>query len=86
MPVLRCEPDHDFRCLSRAVRHTTTGSVHPDNLVAAILFGLERSRCQQVPTPRFDKDSRVNPPSDAQIADIANYVLGRVGNPVSAHR
>ncbi len=61
--------------------NTTTGSVHPDNLVAGILFGVERTvGGQQVPMPRFDKDSRVNPLSDAQIADIANYVLGQFGN------
>jgi mono/diheme cytochrome c family protein len=67
--------------------NTTTGSVHPDNLVAAILFGVERTvEGQQVLMPRFDKDSHVNPLSDAQIADIANYVLGQFGNPAASVR
>jgi mono/diheme cytochrome c family protein len=61
--------------------NTTTGSVHPDNLVAAILFGVERTvEGQQVLMPRFDKDSHVNPLSDAQIAAISTYVLNQFGN------
>ncbi|MBB1600814.1 cytochrome C [Variovorax sp. UMC13] len=67
--------------------NTTTGSVHADNLVAAILFGVERTvGSRQVLMPRFDKDSRVNQLSDAQIADLANYVLGQFGNPAVSVR
>jgi fructose 5-dehydrogenase cytochrome subunit len=67
--------------------NTTTGSVHAYNLVAAILFGVERTvGGRQVLMPRFDKDSLVNPLSDAQIADIANFVLGQYGNPAVSVR
>jgi mono/diheme cytochrome c family protein len=62
--------------------NTATGSARPANLIAAILFSVERTvGGQQVLMPRFDHDSPVNPLSDAQIAEIANYVLVQYGNP-----
>lgn len=69
------------------VGNTTTGSVHPDNLLAAVLFGVERTvGGRQVLMPRFDQDSPVNPLSDAEIAQIANYVLANFGNPAASVR
>ncbi|WP_050469704.1 c-type cytochrome [Herbaspirillum chlorophenolicum] len=62
--------------------NTTTGSRNPANLVAAILYGVERKvGDQEILMPRFDAYSYVNPLTDRQIALIANYVLEQYGNP-----
>ena len=54
----------------------------PANLVATILYGVERNTGgQTVLMPGFGENSYVNPLSDRQIADIANYVLANYGNP-----
>lgn len=61
--------------------NTATGSSQPANLVAAILYGVERDADgKHVIMPGFGKSSFVNPLSDAQIVDIANYVLTNFGN------
>ncbi|MDB5846485.1 MAG: cytochrome, partial [Rhodoferax sp.] len=62
--------------------NTATGARNPSNLLATILFGVERTvGGQQVMMPRFDGSSPVNPLSDEQVASIANYVLAQYGNP-----
>ena len=62
--------------------NTTTGSRNPANLVAAILYGVERKvGDQEILMPRFDAYSYVNPLTDRQIVLIANYVLEQYGNP-----
>lgn len=64
--------------------NTATGLSNPANLVAAILFGVEReSGGQAVLMPRFGDGSFVAVLNDRQIADIANYVLTRYGNPAA---
>lgn len=62
--------------------NTTTGSIQPANLVAAILYGVDREvDGKQVLMPGFGKQSYVTPLSDQQIADLSNYVLQNFGNP-----
>jgi len=63
-------------------RNTATGGADPSNLVAVILYGVERSvGGEEVMMPRFDQLSYVSALSDAQIASISNYVLTEYGNP-----
>lgn len=62
--------------------NTATGSIQPANLVAAILYGVDREvDGKQVLMPGFGKRSYVTPLSDQQIADLSNYVLQNFGNP-----
>jgi len=62
--------------------NTATGSHNPANLVAAILYGVERKvGTKEILMPRFDAHSYVNPLTNLQIALIANYVLKQYGNP-----
>jgi mono/diheme cytochrome c family protein len=63
--------------------NAATGSGTAANLVAAILFGVDRTTVseRQVLMPRFDDLSYVNPLSDEQIAAISNFVLKQFGNP-----
>ncbi|WP_050462063.1 cytochrome c [Herbaspirillum autotrophicum] len=69
--------------------NTATGSANPANLVATILYGVERKvGDKEVMMPRFDSMSYLNPLSNDQIAAISNYVLQQYGNPeakVTAH-
>lgn len=61
--------------------NTATGSPNPANLVAAILYGVDREvDGEHVLMPRFDKLSYVDPLTDEQIAAIATHVLERYGN------
>jgi mono/diheme cytochrome c family protein len=61
--------------------NTATGLSNPANLVAAILYGVDRQVGDtHVLMPRFDALSYVDPLTDTQVADISNYVLGRYGN------
>jgi mono/diheme cytochrome c family protein len=63
------------------VRNTATGSLNPSNLVAAILYGVNREAGgQQVLMPSFGDGSYVQPLTDQQIASIANHVLTQFGN------
>lgn len=61
--------------------NTATGSRNPSNLIAAILYGVDRDAGgQHVLMPSFGEDSYVQPLKDDQIAAIANYVLAQYGN------
>jgi mono/diheme cytochrome c family protein len=65
------------------LHNTATGRPNASNLVSAILFGVERTIGKtHVVMPRFDSESAVQPLSDAEVADISNYVLQQFGNPV----
>lgn len=62
--------------------NTATGSIQPANLVATILYGVERTTGHhEVLMPGFGKQSYVDPLSDQEIADVSNYVLTKFGNP-----
>ncbi|MDN0082752.1 cytochrome c [Crenobacter sp. SG2305] len=69
--------------------NTTLGRGDTRNLIAVILHGVARKADgKDVFMPGFGADSLVNPLSDQQIADVANYTLKQYGNPalkVSAH-
>ncbi|RMR03558.1 Gluconate 2-dehydrogenase [Pseudomonas savastanoi pv. glycinea] len=71
------------------VHNTATGGDNSANLVAAILYGVDRREGgRHVLMPRFDELSYVGSLSDQQIADIATYVLRSFGNSaqvVTAH-
>ena len=55
---------------------------NPANLIAAILFGVQRNTAAgQVLMPGFSSPSYVDKLSDAQVADISNFVLAHYGNP-----
>ena len=61
--------------------NTATGAQHADNLVAAILFGVDRDvGGNHAFMPRFDATSYVQPLNDTQVATLANYVLHEFGN------
>ena len=63
-------------------RNSATGRADPSNLVAAILYGVERTvDGRQVLMPRFDHESQVQPLTDEQVASISNFVLTQYGNP-----
>lgn len=75
----RGSADQSYPSLSR---NSATGAIRADNLIAAILYGVERKVGQtEVLMPRFDAQSYVNPLTDTQVALIANYVLQQYGNP-----
>ena len=62
--------------------NTATGAGTAANLVATILYGIDRNvGDQHVLMPRFDQKSYVNPLTNQQVADISNYVLASYGNP-----
>ena len=62
--------------------NTATGAIQPANLVAAILYGVDRQvDGKEVMMPSFGKQSFVTPLTDQQIADLSNYVLQNFGNP-----
>ncbi|WP_249672083.1 cytochrome c [Pseudomonas abieticivorans] len=69
--------------------NTATGLPISANLIAAILYGVDRTvDDHHVLMPRFDELSYVAQLDDQQVADIANYVLSNFGNAahqVSAH-
>ncbi|GBQ30588.1 cytochrome c [Gluconacetobacter sacchari] len=67
------------------VGNTTTGQRNPDDLVASILFGVDRTvDGHQILMPGFGPDSLVQPLDDQQVATLANYVLGHFGNAQAA--
>ena len=71
--------DHSYPAL---FHNTATGARHADNLVAAILFGVDREvGGRHVFMPRFDATSYVQPLNDSEVATLANYVLHEFGNP-----
>ncbi len=60
--------------------NTATGAADPANLVATILYGVDREAGgQAVLMPGFGPQSYVASLDDRQIADIANYVLANYG-------
>jgi mono/diheme cytochrome c family protein len=62
--------------------NTATGLSNSANLLAAILYGVDRQEGgHHVLMPRFDELSYVAQLNDQQVADIANYVLKNFGNP-----
>ncbi|WP_414716513.1 c-type cytochrome [Tatumella sp. UBA2305] len=62
--------------------NTATGMIHPQNLIATILFGVQRNtKDHQVLMPGFSSPTYVDNLTDQQIADISNYVLHNYGNP-----
>lgn len=61
--------------------NTATGLSNPANLIAAILYGVDRKvGDDHVLMPRFDEQSYVDPLTNEQIAAISNYVLTQYGN------
>ena len=71
--------DHRFPSL---FHNTATGARHADNLIAAILFGVDREvGGSHAFMPGFDAASYVQPLNDAQVATLANYVLHEFGDP-----
>ena len=72
----------DNQAYPSLIHNTATGASNPANLVAAILYGVERdANGQSVLMPGFGAQSYVTPLTDRQIADIANYVLTSYCNP-----
>lgn len=64
--------------------NTATGGPNPANLVAVMLYGVERDAGgEHALMPRFDGQSYVSALSDEQIAAISNYVLAQYGNGAS---
>jgi mono/diheme cytochrome c family protein len=71
--------DQNYPSLSR---NSATGGLNADNMISAILFGVDRTvGGQHVLMPRFDQTSFVASLSDEQIAEISNYVAQQFGNP-----
>jgi mono/diheme cytochrome c family protein len=61
--------------------NSTTGGVNADDMVSAILFGVDRTvGDNHVLMPRFDQLSFVQVLSDEQIASISTYVAQQFGN------
>ena len=74
-------PDQAYPSL---FNNSATGRPNPSNLLATILFGVERDAAgKDVLMPRFDAKSYVDPLTDDQIAAIANHVLSNYGNGVA---
>ncbi|QIL83502.1 cytochrome c [Diaphorobacter sp. HDW4A] len=70
-------PDQAYPSL---FHNTATGLGRPDNLIAAMLFGVQRNAGgKEVLMPRFDEKSYVDPLTNEQIAAIANHVLQHYG-------
>jgi mono/diheme cytochrome c family protein len=62
--------------------NTATGGDNPDNLIATVLFGLQRT-VDDVPTfmPAFGPNAAFTDRlSDKDVADVSNYVLSHFGN------
>jgi fructose 5-dehydrogenase cytochrome subunit len=60
--------------------NTATGSRHVENLIAAILFGVDRKVGDyRAFMPPFGADSYVQTLTDAQVASVSNYVLQAFG-------
>lgn len=63
--------------------NSTTGADRPDNLIATILHGVDRTVQGRTHfMPAFgDAAAFTDRLSDQEIADVSNYVLSRYGNP-----
>jgi len=63
------------------VHNTTTGAGNATNLIAAIVFGVERTvGGKHVFMPGFGPGSYVQELSNEEIAEVSNFVLDRYGN------
>ncbi|WP_245546407.1 c-type cytochrome [Frateuria aurantia] len=63
------------------VHNTAVGGSSPDNLIATILFGVERDAGgKHTLMPGFGPGSEVQELSDTEVATLANYVLKQYGN------
>jgi mono/diheme cytochrome c family protein len=63
------------------LHNTATGGATPDNLVATILYGVDRHvGDKDVLMPGFGPDSEVQALTDEQIARLSNYVFKQFGN------
>lgn len=62
--------------------NSATGADRPDNLVAAILFGVSRDiKGNPIAMPAFGPEANFSERlTDRQIADVSNYVLKHYGN------
>nr|WP_235515015.1 cytochrome c [Erwinia sp. Leaf53] len=63
--------------------NTATGAEQADNLIATILFGVQRKvQDEAVAMPAFGPAAAwTDRLSDRQVADVSNYVLQQYGNP-----
>ncbi len=62
--------------------NTATGLRDPNNLISAILFGVQRKTADgDVLMPGFSSPSYVDKLNDQQVADITNFVRQNYGNP-----
>ncbi len=62
--------------------NTATGGNTPNNLVSAILFGVQREvDGKQVLMPAFGPGSDVQSLNDEQVAKLSNYIFKQFGNP-----
>ncbi|MBM9402820.1 cytochrome c [Gluconacetobacter azotocaptans] len=62
--------------------NAAVGASTPDNLIATILEGVDRTvGGQHVFMPGFSRGSYVDELSDQDVADVGNYVLTQFGNP-----
>jgi mono/diheme cytochrome c family protein len=78
-PTGRGTPNQSYPAL---FHNSATGGANADDMVSAILFGVDRMVGEQhVLMPRFDQLSFVQPLSDEQIATITSYVAQQFGNP-----
>jgi len=60
--------------------NTTVGASRPDNLIAVVLFGVDRTVAgKQVLMPHFSTDSYVQALDDAQVATVLSYVRQAFG-------
>ncbi|WP_347556888.1 cytochrome c [Robbsia sp. KACC 23696] len=71
------------------IHNTATGAGNPSNLIATILYGVDRKVGDNaVLMPAFGRGSYVSQLNDQEVADVSNYVLTTFGNAavhVSAH-
>lgn len=66
--------------------NSVTGSDNATNLIAAILYGIDRDAGgYHALMPHFNTGSYVATLSDQEVADIANYVLATWGNRAAAN-
>ncbi|WP_241608793.1 cytochrome c [Rosenbergiella australiborealis] len=71
--------DHFYPSL---IHNTATGGNTPNNLISAILFGVQREvKGKAIFMPNFGPDSQVQALSDQQIASLSNYIFQQYGNP-----
>jgi mono/diheme cytochrome c family protein len=63
-------------------QNTATGAAEPNNVIAVILYGLNRKvNGNQIFMPAFSNGSYVDVLTDQEVADVANFVFKQFGNP-----